>query len=301
MLRAALALAAFSAVSGAAARAQEAAPEEKSRSGGGAEKSRSEGGAEKSRSEGGAEKSRSGGGAEKSRGEGGAEKSRSGGGEEKLPWEEGAPGDDRIEPDPSASPFEEPAPTAAPPPEMPAAAAEAGEDGESRWTDQGLGAGLGLAVGSRHTPGGLRISGAYLYRLSRDDWFDGAASFTIGSGDAACFRDRDDERVCDHGAFDGFAFDVIAAIRRSWPVENSFAPFVRLGAGLRFVRFSGDSVAGLAVPLIGGGGVAIDLTSTTRLVAAGQLELGAGLFTRGLGAASQLGLAVSVGVEFALR
>lgn len=221
--------------------------------------------------------------------------------EEKLPWEEGAPGDDRIEPDPSAAPFEEPASAAAPSPEAPAAVAEDREDGESRWTDQGLGAGLGLAVGSRHTPGGLRISGAYLYRLSKDDWFDGAASFTIGSGDAACFRDRDDERVCDHGALDGFAFDVIAAIRRSWPVENSFAPFVRLGAGLRFVRFSGDSIAGLAIPLIGGGGVAIDLSPTTRLVAAGQLELGAGLFTRDLGAASQLGLAISVGVEFALR
>lgn len=221
--------------------------------------------------------------------------------EEKLPWEEGAPGDDRIEPDPSSSPFEEPAPAAAAPPSEPAAAAEDLEAAESRWTDQGLGVGMGLAVGSRHTPGGLRISGAYLYRLSKDDWFDGAASFTIGSGDAACFRDRDDERVCDHGALDGFAFDVIAAIRRSWPVENSFAPFVRLGAGLRFVRFSGDSIAGLAIPLIGGGGVAIDMSPTTRLVAAGQLELGAGLFTRDLGAATQFGMSLSVGVEFALR
>lgn len=221
--------------------------------------------------------------------------------EEKLPWEEGAPGDDRIEPDPSASPFEEPAPTAEPPPAEPAAAADDREGGESRWTDQGLGAGMGLAVGSRHTPGGLRISGAYLYRLSADDWFDGAASFTIGSGAAACFRDREGERVCEHGALDGFAFDVIAAIRRSWPVEDSFAPFLRIGAGLRFVRFSGDSIAGLAVPLIGGGGVAIDMSPTTRLVAAGQLELGAGLFTRDLGAASQFGMSLSVGVEFALR
>jgi hypothetical protein len=181
-----------------------------------------------------------------------------------------------------------------------------GAEGESEasageWTDQGIGISAGVAIGGRLTPGGLRVTGAYLYRLSQDDWFDGAAAFTIGSGAAECFRDRDDVRVCDHGPVDGFAVDFVGAVRRSFPSQKSFAPFVRIGAALRFVRFSGDQVAGLAVPLIGGGGVAIDLSPTMRLVAAGQLEIGGGLFSRGLGTAPQLGLAVNAGIEFALR
>ncbi len=233
--------------------------------------------------------------------------------EEPLPWEQGAPGDDRIEPEgtegsEAAAGSSEASSASAEPASSEAGQGASGEggDGEAdeaarRWTDQGLGGSIGLAVGGRSTPGGLRISGAYLYRLSKDDWFDGAASFTIGSSAAECFRDREDVRVCEHGPLDGFAFDVVAAIRRSWPVENSFAPFVRAGAGVRFVRFAGDSIAGLAVPLIGGGGVAIDLSPTTRLVAAGQLELGLGVFSRDLGTAAQLGMAISAGVEFALR
>ena len=182
-----------------------------------------------------------------------------------------------------------------------APAAPEGEDPAGEWTDQGIGVSVGVAIGGRVTPGGLRVTGSYLYRLSRRDWFDGAAAFTIGSGAGECFRDRADERVCDHGPVDGFAVDFVGAVRRNFRSEKSFAPFVRIGAALRFVRFSGDQVAGLAVPLIGGGGVTIDLSPRMRLVAAGQLEIGGGLFSRGLGTAPQLGLAVNAGIEFALR
>lgn len=190
------------------------------------------------------------------------------------------------------------APAAAPaPPEGEDDAAERGE-----WTDQGIGISAGVAIGAGGvTPGGLRIVGGYLYRLSQNDWFDGAAAFTIGSGTAECYRDRVDERVCDHGPVDGFAVDFVGAVRRNFPANKSFAPFVRLGAAVRFVRFSGDQVAGLAIPLIGGGGVTIDLSPRMRLVASGQLEIGGGLFSRGLGTAPQLGLAVNGGIEFALR
>lgn len=172
---------------------------------------------------------------------------------------------------------------------------------ESEWSEQGIGVQLGAAFGGRVTPGGLRLVGNYLYRLSDTDWFDGAAAFTIGSGDAACFRDRDGDRVCDHGAVDGFAVDFIAAVRRTWPGKKQFAPFARLGVGLRFARFSGDQLAGLAVPLVGAGGLTVDLTPAMRLVAVGQLELGAGVFSRGYGAGPQLGLSISAGIEFALR
>lgn len=181
------------------------------------------------------------------------------------------------------------------------AAGAAPAEGEGRWTDQGLGASLGFAFGGRVTPGGVRVTGSYLYRLSQDDWFDGAAAFTIGSGGAECFRDRVGDRVCDHGATDGFAVDFVAAVRRSWPGQKSFSPFVRLGAALRFARFSGDQIAGLAVPLIGGGGVTIALSSSSRLVAGAQLEIGGGLFSRGLGTAPQLGLSMGLGIELAMR
>lgn len=180
-------------------------------------------------------------------------------------------------------------------------AAEDDDEDETRWTDQGLGATAGVAIGGRLTPGGLRLAGAYLYRLSESDWFDGAASFTIGSGDAACFRDRTDERVCDHGAVDGFAVDFVAAIRRTWAPRGQFTPFARLGLGARFLRFADDQVAGLAVPIIGGGGLQVALQPHLRLVASAQVEIGGGLFSRGIGTGSQLGLALGAGVEFALR
>lgn len=185
----------------------------------------------------------------------------------------------------------------------PAAAASSGEAATlgADWRDQGLGASAGVALGGGLTPGGVRMAGAYLYRLSERDWFDGAVAFTLGSDDAGCFRDRQDERVCEHGATDGFAVDFAAAVRRSWPARNHFAPFVRVGVGLRFVRFAGDSVAGLAVPLVGGGGVTADVSARTRVVASGQLELGGGLFSRGLGTGPQVGLALGLGFEVALH
>lgn len=190
---------------------------------------------------------------------------------------------------------------AAPAPEREAPAEPESETPAGEWTDQGIGISAGVAIGGRLTPGGLRITGSYLYRLSQQDWFDGAAAFTIGSGSGECFRDRAGERVCDHGPVDGFAVDFVGAVRRNFRSQKSFAPFVRIGAAVRFVRFSGDQVAGLAIPLIGGGGVTIDLSPRMRLVAAGQLEIGGGLFSRGLGTAPQLGLAVNAGIEFALR
>lgn len=223
---------------------------------------------------------------------------------------------DRIEPDGAAGPGDASSPEGAEldpltglPRSMtaePASASAAPAEGEpasdsGEWTDQGIGISLGVAIGGRVTPGGVRVTGSYLYRLSESDWFDGAAAFTIGSGAAECFRDRLDQRVCDHGPVDGFGVDFVAAVRRNFTPKKSFTPFARVGAAVRFVRFSGDQLAGLAIPLIGGGGITVDLSPTMRLVAAGQLEIGGGLFSRGLGTAPQLGLSASAGIEFALR
>ena len=41
--------------------------------------------------------------------------------------------------------------------------------------DQSIAAAIGIASGGRVTPGGLRVTGHYLYQLSSSDWFDGTA------------------------------------------------------------------------------------------------------------------------------
>lgn len=201
------------------------------------------------------------------------------------------PGEPSSEPTSSApgpgEPSAEPTPTA--------------EPATSAWTDQALGGHVGVALGGRTTAGGVRLAGSYLYRMSERDWFDGAVAFTIGSGDAACFRDRQDDRVCDHATIDGFAVDFALAVRRTWMAKERFAPFARAGFGVRFARFPGDEVAGVSVPLLGALGVSIESSAHTRIIAAGQLEVGGGWFSRGVGLEPQLGLGLTLGIEFALH
>jgi hypothetical protein len=52
--------------------------------------------------------------------------------------------------------------------------------------------------------------------------------------------------------------------------------------------------------LHGGAGVRVSLSPEVALTAAAELMLGIGLFSHGLGAESQLGLAITAGAEFRL-
>jgi len=151
------------------------------------------------------------------------------------------------------------------------------------------------------TPGGLRIAGHYLYQLSDRDWFDGVASFTFGSGHAACFRDRQDALVCSHGLADGSGIEVSVSVRRLFAPQGAFRPFARAGVGVGLVRFAGDDVSGLTIPLHGGGGVRVAVSPSIAVVAEGELALGVGGFNRGLGGEPQLGFAVTAGAEFRLK
>ena len=199
--------------------------------------------------------------------------------------------------DPTAPPPANPTDPMAP---VPASAAEpAAQDDEIG--DQAVSAALGLAAGGRVTPGGLRINGHYLYQLSERDWFDGTASFTFGSGRAACFRDRTDQLVCNHGLADGAHVELSVGIRRLFAPQGAFRPFARIGVGIGVARFSDDDVSGFTIPLHGGGGVRVKVAPAIAIVAEGELELGLGSFGRGIGLAPQLGLAVTAGVEFRLR
>ena len=181
------------------------------------------------------------------------------------------------------------------------AAADPEAASEDEIGDQGIGAELGIAGGGRVTPGGLRVAGHYLYQLSDQDWFDGAAAFTFGGGSAACFRDRMDSLVCDHGFVDGRGVEISASVRRLFASQGSFRPFAKAGVGISFVQFSGDDLTGVAIPLHLGGGVRARVAPAVAIVAQGELQLGRGRFGNALGLQPQLGLAITAGAEFRLR
>jgi len=199
-------------------------------------------------------------------------------------------------PPPAAADSAPPAAGFAPPPKF-----ERGPSADDEAGDQAVSAALGLATGGRVTPGGLRVAGHYLYRLSERDWFDGAASFTFGSGSAACFRDRSDRLVCEHGLADGASVELSASVRRMFAPQGAFHPFAAVGLGLGAARFSSDDVSGVIVPLHAAGGVRVRVSPGVAVVAEGALSLGLGGFGRGLGAEPVAGLAITAAAEFRLR
>jgi hypothetical protein len=171
--------------------------------------------------------------------------------------------------------------------------------------DQGIGAQLGIAGGGRVTPGGLRIIGHYLYQLTSQDWFDGTAAFTFGSGDPACFRDRMDLTVCDHGLVDGFSAEVAANVRRFLGEARSTQskdlwPYARLGVGFAIIRFADDDVTGFGIPLHAGGGLRYTMSDRVAITAEATFDLGLGRFSQGLKIEPLIGGSVSAGAEFGL-
>ncbi|NVB79452.1 MAG: hypothetical protein HOV81_13740, partial [Kofleriaceae bacterium] len=166
--------------------------------------------------------------------------------------------------------------------------------------DQAIGASLGMVTGGRVTPGGLRVEGHYLYQLAETDWFDGTAAFTFGGGGAACFRDRANEFMCDHGLASGKGVEITAAVRHFFAGSGNFWPFARVGVGIGIDRFSDDEVTGVAIPLHAGAGMRTTLTPEVALTVLADVELGIGLFNHSLGWEPQVGAVISAGVEFGL-
>ena len=173
--------------------------------------------------------------------------------------------------------------------------------------DQAIGASIGLAGGGGMTAGGLRITGHYLYQLSDQDWFDGVASFTYGGNSAGCTtpESTDDmqssQMSCDHGTATGSAVELGATVRRMFGEDPAFRPFARAGVGVALVRFGGDSISGVAVPIHLGGGIRAQVAPAFAIVAQAELDVGVAVFSRGLGMEPQLGMAVTAGAEFELR
>jgi hypothetical protein len=140
----------------------------------------------------------------------------------------------------------------------------------------------GIAIGGRVTPGGLRFTGHYLYQLAEHDWFDGTAAFTFGGGSAACFRDRSDTFICDHGLADGGAIEIAAGVRRMFASQGAFRPFARVAVGVSYVRFGDDDVTGFVIPVHAGAGVRARVSADVAVVALGELAIGFGRFGSGL-------------------
>lgn len=167
-------------------------------------------------------------------------------------------------------------------------------------SDQAVGVAIGLAGGGRTTPGGLRIEGHYLYQMSDADWFDGTAQFTFGSGAPACFRDRMDDTICQHGLVDGASVQVGANVRHFLGGQGEFWPYVRLGVGVALVRYGDDDITGFTIPFHGGGGFRVTVAEGVAVIAEAGIDIGVGRFTNGLGLEPQLGGSVMGGVEFRL-
>lgn len=178
------------------------------------------------------------------------------------------------------------------------------EIGESPGGDVGereLAASLGVAIGAGGlTPGGLRVAGSYLYQLSDLDWFDGGVAFTFGGGGAACFRDRADEVVCDHGAASGVATDFVIGVRRFFAGDGGFRPWVRPSVALRVARFGGDDLTGAGVIAGAAGGVRVRVLDWLAVGGHAALELGGAWFGGDVGPTGQAGLTIGADVEFLL-
>jgi len=201
-------------------------------------------------------------------------------------------------------PVDSPPPSETPPPLVPVPAprpARPAPEPPDEIGDQLIGGTIGVAAGGRTTPGGLHVTGHYLYQLSEQDWFDGIAGFTFGGGDAACFRDRSDTLLCDHDLAEGGSIELALGVRRMFLPQGRFRPFARVAVGGALVRFGGDDVSGAALVGHAGAGLRASVAPGVAVIALADVMLGVGAFSRGVGGEPQLGLAVTAGAEVRLR
>jgi len=182
-----------------------------------------------------------------------------------------------------------------------AVAAPGSGSGSDDMGDQELGGQVGLALGGDVTPGGLRVAGHYVYKLTDRDWFDSIIAFTYGGGSPQCFHDRTGAFVCTHGLVDGDGVELVGELRHLFVAQGAFRPFALAGVGLGIVHFGADGVTGVAIPIHAGGGLRYAIATGVALVAEAELVAGLGILGHGLGAEPQLGAALTAGAEVRLR
>jgi hypothetical protein len=173
---------------------------------------------------------------------------------------------------------------------------------EPAAAQQELGAAVGLAAGGRVTPGGLQADGTWLYRLSELDWFEAGIGFRVGGGAAACFRDRQDDLICDHAALQGMAAELRAGVRRYFTEQarGEFTPHAEAGVAVRLDRYGSDDLTGVAIPIWLAGGVRAVVSDGIAVGGVVRIDAGPARFGRGLGWEPQIDLAVLAGVDFTI-
>ena len=162
-----------------------------------------------------------------------------------------------------------------------------------------LAADVGLTGGGVATPGGLRIGGHYLYRLTDRDWFDSALAFTFGGRGDACAAARPDGMTCDRRVTDGFAADLALGVRRELEPRQGFTPYLRLGGFVRALRFT--DVGGFAIGGELGAGVRAPVHGPLAVVAGASAFLGVARLGEPVGGGRQLGLTITVGAEVGME
>ena len=150
------------------------------------------------------------------------------------------------------------------------------------------------------TPGGLLVTGNYMYRLNGFDWFESEAEFVYGGGGRGCAGEPAETLQCDHGLATGTAMAFTVGLRRFLKAQGRFDPYFRLGLSLRRISFAADELRGIAFPIVFGGGVRTKVHPTTSVVVGGVVQFGPAWFNRGLGVEPQVALLLVGGAEFGL-
>lgn len=187
---------------------------------------------------------------------------------------------------------------------FPRGAVAEGHEGDTPLrTDQEIGARLGTQLGALGvTPGGLRVGGVFLYRMSERTWFDAEAASSFGAGASQCNVRQDRSLDCEHGLADGFGFQLGAHLRWFLTTRPSgFQPYVRGGLGLDLAHFGGDDVTGVALTARGSFGIRHPVGSGVMVGGEALLSAGPGLYSGGVGVRPYTALLVQFGLEIALN
>ncbi len=165
---------------------------------------------------------------------------------------------------------------------------------------------MGIRLGTQFsaddvTPGGLRVGGLFLQRMSQRSWFDGEASFSFGANEAGC-ESQNGTFSCPHGLTDGFGMQLSLGGRYVFDaLLGGLQPYARGGVGVHLARFGADDLTGAAFPLWAGGGGRFRVADGVSLAGEALVFAGPSVFNRDLGAEPYVGMLIQVGVEFQLE
>jgi hypothetical protein len=164
--------------------------------------------------------------------------------------------------------------------------------------EQWVSAAVGLEVGGRLSPGGLKLSGSHFYQLTDSDWLRSSLSYTFGGDQTGCAMDEFGETNCNRDYLAGTAVAGSAGLRRFFKPMWDFLPYAELGVAAKFVSFSGDGVRGFALPATLAGGARKTVAEGVAVSFGLGVEAGFGYFNRDLGWEPQVTVGLSGGVDF---